>query len=30
MGPHYRVPREPEQPPQTGRGRRGPWLVLAV
>jgi len=30
MGPHYRVPREPEQPPRLGRRTRGTWLALAV
>lgn len=38
MGPHYGVPREPEQeplgpdqpPPRLGRGKRGTWVVLAL
>lgn len=31
MGPHYRVPDEPEQtPPRFGRGKKATWLVLAV
>ncbi|GAB3077098.1 hypothetical protein [Nocardioides zeae] len=38
MGPHYEVPREPDQtplgpdepPPRLGRGKRGTWVVLAV
>lgn len=37
MGPHYGVPREPEDeplgpdepPPRLGRGKRGTWLALA-
>lgn len=37
MGPHYGVPREPDQeplgpdepPPRLGRGKRGTWVVLA-
>lgn len=38
MGPHYRVPRNPEEepldndqvPPPIGQGKKGTWLVIAV